>query len=49
MQFGSIYPIDRALSGAMIPGQSRHGSNGNEAVFHIPQSPSISGWSQSDC
>ena len=33
----SIWPIDRTLSGASTPGQSRHGSNGNEGVFHIPQ------------
>ena len=29
-------------------GQSRHGSYGNEGVLRIPQSPSITGASQSD-
>ena len=48
MQFSSIYPLDRALSGAIIPGQSRHGSNDNEGVFRIPQSSSITGTSLSD-
>ena len=49
MQFSSIQTIDRALSGAIIPGQSRPGSNGNKGVFHIPQSPSITGTSLLDC
>ena len=49
MQFSSIQPIDRALSDATIPGQSGPGSNGNEVVLHIPQSPSITGISPSDC
>ena len=43
MQFSSIQPIDRALSGATTPGQSGRGSNG------IPQSPSITGTSPLDC
>ena len=30
-QFSSIWPIDRALSGATTPGQSRPSSDGNEA------------------
>ena len=34
----SIWLIDRTLSGAIIPGQSWPWSNGNEEVFHIPQS-----------
>ena len=38
-----------ALSGATIPGQSGPGSNGNEGVFRIPQSSSITGTSPSDC
>ena len=42
-------PIDRALSGASMPGQSGPGSNGNEGVLYIPQSPSITGISPSDC
>ena len=31
----SIRLIDRTLSGAIIPGQSGPGSNGNEGVLHI--------------
>ena len=49
MQFSSIQPIDTAQSGATIPGQSGPGSNGNEGVFCIPQSLSITGTSPSDC
>ena len=30
-------------------GQSGPGSNGNEGVLHIPQSPNITGTSPSDC
>ena len=41
MQFSSIRPIDRTLSGATIPGQSGPGSNGDEGVLHIAQSISI--------
>ena len=37
------------LSGATILGQSGPGSNGNEGVLCIPQSPSITGTSPSDC
>ena len=33
----------------MIPGQSEPGSNVNEGLLRIPQSPSISGNSPSDC
>ena len=33
----SIWPIDRTISGATTPGQSRPESNGNERVLHIPQ------------
>ncbi len=44
----SIKPIDRALSGATTPGQSGPGSNGNDRVLLIPQSPSITGLSSSD-
>ena len=44
-----MQPIDRALSGATIPGQSGSGSNGNEGVLRIPQSPNITGTSPSDC
>ena len=49
MQFSSIEPIDRALSGATILGQSGPGSNGNEGVLRILQSLSITGASPSDC
>ena len=49
VQFCSIWPIDRTLSGATTPGQSGPGSNGNEEVFRIPQSSSITGTSPSDC
>ena len=41
--------MDRALSGATTPGQSRPGSDGNEGVLRIPQSSSIAGTSPSDC
>ena len=37
------------LSGATTPGQSGLGSNGNKGVLLIPQSPSITGFSPSDC
>ena len=40
-QFSSIWPIDRTLSGATTLSQSWLGSNGNEGVFSIPQSSSI--------
>ena len=49
MQFSSIWPIDRGLSGATIPGQIGPGSDGNEGVLRIPQSSSIIGASPSDC
>ena len=41
--------MDMALSGATTPGQSGPGSDGNEGVLRIPQSPSITGTSPSDC
>ena len=47
MQFSSIWPIDRALSGATTMGQSGPESNGNEVVLHIRQS--ITGTSPSNC
>ena len=41
MSNSSIWPIDKTLSGATIPGQSGPGSNGNEGVLQITQiSPS---------
>ena len=49
MQFSSIKPIDRALSGATIPGQSRPGSNGHKWVLCIPQSFNITEASPSNC
>ena len=36
MQFNSIYPIDRALSGVTIPGQSGPRSDDSEEVLRIP-------------
>ena len=39
-QFTSIWPIDRALSGATTPVQCRPESDGNEGVLHTPQSSS---------
>ena len=47
-QFSSNWSIDWTLSGATIPGQSGPGSDCNEGVLHIPQSPSITETSQSD-
>ena len=49
IQFSSIQPIDRALSGATTSGQSGPGSNGNEGVLCILQHCSITGTSLSDC
>ena len=49
MSNSSIWPIDRTISGATTPGQSRPGSDGNEGVLYIPQSNSITGASPSDC
>ena len=46
--FSSIWPIDRTLSGATTSGQSGPGRDDKE-LFHIPQSSSITGASQSDC
>ena len=41
--------MDRALSGATIPGQSGPRSNGNEGVLCIPPNSSITGTLPSDC
>ena len=49
MQFSSIWPIDRALSYATIPGQSGSVSDNNEVELCTPQSSSITGTSPSDC
>ena len=43
MQISCIQPIDRAISGATIPGQTGPGSDGIEGVFNIPQNSSITG------
>ena len=48
MQFSSIWPIDRTLSGATTLGQSGPEGNGNEGMLCIPQSSSITGTSPSD-
>ena len=34
----SIWPIDDTLTGTTTPGQSGHGSRGNEQVLHVSQS-----------
>ena len=44
----SIKPIDRNISGATTLGQSGPASDGNEGVFCIPQSSSITRASPSD-
>ena len=49
MQFSSIQPIHRTLSGATTPGQNGPGSDGNKGVLRIPQSSSITATSPSDC
>ena len=49
MQYSSIWPIDRTLSGAITLSQSGPGSNGNEGVLCIHQSSSNIGTSPSDC
>ena len=49
MQFSSIWPIDNAQPGATTPGESGPGSDGNEGIFRIPQSSSITGTSPWDC
>ena len=43
------YLLYRSLSGATIRGHSGPGSISNEGVLRIPQMPSISGTSPSDC
>ena len=47
--FSSIWPINRILSGATMPGQSGPGSSGNKGVLCISQFSSITGDSWSDC
>ena len=48
-QLSSIWPRDRAISGATTPGQSGPGSDGNETVLRIPNMSSITVTSPSDC
>ena len=43
MQFSSIWPIDKILSGAITPAQSGLESDGDEGVLCIPQSFSVTG------
>ena len=45
----SIWPIDKILTGASIPGPSEPGSDGSKGVLRIPQSSSITETSPSDC
>ena len=47
--FSCIWLIDRILSGAINPGQSGPGGDGNEGVLWIPQCSSITEASPSDC
>ena len=49
MSNSSIWPIDRTLPGAITPGQSGSGKDGNKEVVCIPQSSTITGASSSDC
>ena len=49
MSNSSIWPIERTLSSATTQSQSGPGSDGNEGLFHIPKSSSITGASPSDC
>ena len=44
----SIWPIDRFLSDATTPDQSRPGSKGNDGIICISQSSRITGASPSD-
>ena len=48
-QFSFIQPIDRALSDAVTPGQSRPVNDANEGVLRILQSSSNTGSSPIDC
>ena len=38
---GSIWPVDRTLSGTTTPGLTAPGSDGNEEVLRIPQAPAL--------
>ena len=48
-EFSSIWPINKTLSGASTPEQSKPRSNGSEGVLRVPQSSGIAGNSPSDC
>ena len=48
MSNNSIWPIDRTLPGATTSGQCGPGNDGNEGIFHIPHSSSITGALPSD-
>ena len=48
IQFSSVWPIDRNLSGVTTRGQSGPGSDSNEGGLHIPQSACITRASPSD-
>ena len=48
IEFSSIWPINRTLSGATPPGKGEPGNDGNEGVLRILQSSSITGNSPSD-
>ena len=41
MSNSSIWPIDRTLLSATTPGQSEPGSNGNQGVLCISQTPAL--------
>ena len=41
VQFSSIWPMDRTLSGATTPSQSGPGSDSNEEVLRIPKAPAL--------
>ena len=49
MQFSSIWPIDRTLSGATSSSESEPGNGGNKGVLSILQSSGITGAWPSDC
>ena len=49
MSDSSFLLIDRTLSAAIPPGQSKPGSEVNEGVLHITQSFKITGGSPSVC
>ena len=49
IQFSSIWPTDRTLSGATTLDQSGPGNDGNKGVLCIPQNSIITGTSSWDC